>query len=104
MDSLLAMATLYFPTNDASAVSYCNRPEEYLRVANSATALLPTELQARLATTGRIPKPDDVKFVFLTKVGPGPINVPISESLLDPNTGEPVEPGPNHKRMKIGGV
>eukprot|EP01040_Poterioochromonas_malhamensis_P001394 gene1395-1476_t len=104
VDSLLAMATLYFPTNDASAVSYCNRPEEYLRVANSAPTLLPTELQARLATTGRIPKPDDVKFVFLTKVGPGPINVPISESLLDPNTGEPVAPGPNHKRMKIGGV
>lgn len=104
MDSLLAMVTQYFPTSDASAVSYCNRPEEYLRVANSVSTHLPAELQSRLATTGRVPKPDDVKYVFLTKVGPGPVNVPQSESLLDAATGEPVEPGPKHKRMRIGGL
>jgi diphosphomevalonate decarboxylase len=102
VDSLLALVNLYFPTSDSTAESYCNRPADFLRVGATINEHLPEELVAKLATTGRIPKPDDVKFVFVTKVGPGPVNLPANESLLDPNTGNPVEPGPAHKRLKIG--
>ena len=54
-----------------------------------------------LNATGRIPKAGDVKYVFVTKSGPGPISQDSSESLLDSSTGLPIEPGPKHKRMKI---
>ena len=33
--------------------------------------------------------------------GPGPLAQPLSEALLDPATGLPKPPGPQHKRMKI---
>ena len=96
------MVTLYFPTNDASAQTYCNRPEDFLRVAAENDSFLPNDLKAKLATTGRVPKAGDVKYVFVTKSGPGPINQPQSEALLDAATGEPREAGPKHKRLKIG--
>lgn len=62
---------------------------------------VPSELSTRLAATGRVPKESDVKYVFLTKSGPGPILQPIEESLLDASTGLPVPPGPNHQRLQI---
>lgn len=80
---------------------YCNKPEEYNRVS-SDESLLPADLKERLARTGRIIKADDVKYIFVTKSGPGPIRQEAVEHLLDSNSGLPVEPGPKHKRMKIG--
>lgn len=50
---------------------------------------------------GRLPNAGDVKYIFHTKSGPGPLQQPPSESLLDPETGNPVAPGPKHKRMRI---
>ena len=50
---------------------------------------------------GRVPNAGDVKYIFHTKSGPGPLQQPPSESLLDPETGNPVAPGPKHKRMRI---
>ena len=38
---------------------------------------------------------------LLTHSGPGPLAQPLSEALLDPLTGLPKPPGPNHKRMKL---
>ncbi len=94
------MSALYFPAPNQTA-DYCNKPEEFDRV-KADEGLLPEDLKTRLAATGRIPKSGDVKYVFVTKSGPGPIRQDDSERLLDPSTGLPVEPGPRHKRMKIG--
>ena len=94
------MSTLYFPA-PGPVENYCNKPEEYNRVSGDES-LLPNDLKERLARTGRIPKAGDVKYIFVTKSGPGPIRQPVEEHLLDHNTGLPVEPGPKHKRMKIG--
>jgi hypothetical protein len=102
VDSVSAMAALYFPSSEPTAVNYCNKPEEFVKIANSADSILPEGLRTKLATTGRTPKADDVKYVFITKVGPGPINVSQEESLLDSASGNPVEPGPKHKRLRMG--
>ncbi len=80
---------------------YCNRPDVYNQVAAAVNTFVPAELNTRLAATGRIPKEGDVKYVFVTKSGPGPILQPAEESLLDAATGLPVPPGPNHRRLQI---
>lgn len=90
----------YFPAPGA-VDEYCSSPEEYSRIAADTDALVPPELIEKLDKTGRAPVPGDVKYVFLTKSGPGPIRQPLEESLLDPETGMPVPPGPKHKRMRI---
>jgi hypothetical protein len=97
---LLALSALYFPAPNGTS-NYCNKPDEFDRV-NADASLLSEELKVKLAATGRVPKSGDVKYVFVTKSGPGPISQPESERLLDTTTGLPVEPGPSHKRMKIG--
>ena len=62
----------------------------------------PRNEMTRLHAMGRVPRAGDVKYVFVTKSGPGPVRQPLEESLLDPATGGLVEPGPRHKRMRIG--
>ncbi len=94
------MSTLYFPA-PGDVENYCNKPEEYNRVSNDES-LLSAELKERLSRTGRTPKAGDVKYIFVTKSGPGPILQPAEEHLLNAESGLPVEPGPKHKRMKIG--
>lgn len=96
---VLAVMAKYFPAPGAAA-DYCNKPDEFSKVQGDAS-LIPAELAAKLDKTGRNPAAGDVKYVFVTKSGPGPLRQPLSESLLDPATGLPVPPGPKHKRMKI---
>ena len=43
----------------------------------------------------------DVKYIFYTKSGPGPILQPIEEAVLDTTTGLPIDVSHKHKRMKI---
>ena len=97
---MLAVSAKYFPAHGA-VEDYCSNAEEYERVTAESEALLGPELVAKLDKTGRLPTAGDVKYIFLTKSGPGPIRQPLSESLLNPETGLPVPPGPQHKRMKI---
>ena len=92
----------YFPA-PGNPELYTNDPESYKRVNDNATfnALVPLELQELLSKTGRAPHAGDVKYIFNTRSGPGPIKQPLEESLLDPATGLPRAPGPKHKRMRI---
>jgi hypothetical protein len=96
---VLAVMSKYFPAVGASA-DYCNTPDFYDAV-NADTSLISEELAAKLEKTGKKPSPGDVKYIFHTKSGPGPLKQPIEESLLDPATGLPVPPSAKHKRLQI---
>ena len=95
----------YFPAPGGNAEAYCNKPEEYNDVVAHMDKYLSTaagvDMRTELNATGRVPAAGDVKYIFVTKSGPGPVAQPAEESLLNPATGLPVEPGPKHKRMQI---
>ena len=103
---VFAVMAHYFPAPGAPA-DYCNKPDLYNEVTARVDSFLteapvsPAEVFATLNATGRVPHAGDVKYIYLTKAGPGPIVQPAEESLLDPATGLPVVPGPKHKRMII---
>ncbi len=103
---IMAAMSKYFPAPGATA-DYCNNAEAYDN-AHGSLVHLPPELDAKLQKCGRAPASGDVKYMFLTKVGCGPIAVSSAEeSVLDLETGMPK---PNkvtdikHKRMTIGVV
>lgn len=96
VDDLLAMAALHFPAPNGNNDKYCNAPQRL-----SAAPAVSAELAARYAATGHAPRAGDVKYVFVTKAGPGPQRQ-LTESLLDPASGMPAQAGPKHQRMKIG--
>lgn len=104
---VFAVMAHYFPSHTGSGMDYCNKPAEYDEVVANIDSYLKNEcctsveLLSKLDMTGRSPNPGDVKFIFLTKSGPGPILQSQEESLLNPANGMPVEPGPKHKRMKL---
>lgn len=83
----------------AAAAHYCNNAAA-LQAAVRSVELSP-ELLSKLDATGRSPRSGDVKYMFLTKSGPGPIRQPREDSLLNEDSGLCKEPGPKHKRMKI---
>lgn len=95
------MVSLFYPPH-GPVEAYCNNAEAFQQAIATQSTVITPALSARLHATGRIPKAGDVKYVFVTKSGPGPLLQPLSECLLDPSSGEPVEAGPKHKRMKIG--
>ena len=99
-DSELIFAAMshYFPA-PGEPKDYCNAPADYTRVQTAG--LLPAELIAAMNKAGRDPAAGDVKYMFYTKSGPGPLHQPLEEAILSPSTGLPVEAGPKHKRMKI---
>ena len=102
---LFAVMAHYFPAPGASA-DYCNKPELYDEaIAHIDTFLTaapaPAALIAGMDVVGRVPHAGDVKYIYLTKAGPGPQVQPAAESLLDPATGNLIPPGPKHKRMVI---
>lgn len=97
----MSMVATFYPAPNAVG-DYCNRPDVYEAAVAKQSEHLPAPFMARLRSTGRTPAAGDVKYVFVTRSGPGPIRQPLSESLISPETGLPVEPGPAHKRMKIG--
>lgn len=99
---VLAVMAKYFPAPGSSEL-YCNKPAEYDDVTKEETfrRLVPAELAEKLSKAGRVPVAGDVKYIFSTKSGPGPIPQSDSEALLDHTTGLPRAPGPKHRRMKI---
>jgi hypothetical protein len=97
---VLAVMTHYFPAPGAPA-DYCNRPDLYEKVVAAMDSYVTADMRSKLDATGRVPKAGDVKYIFSTRAGPGPVLQPASESLLSSETGLPVAPGPKHKRMKI---
>ena len=96
---IFAVMTKYFPAPGALR-DYCNNVPEYAD-AVAKQAFLPEQLLASLEKTGRTPVAGDVKYMFHTQSGPGPISQPQSEALLSPQTGLPVPAGPRHKQMKV---
>lgn len=96
---IFSVMTKYFPAPGALR-DYCNNVGEYAE-AVSKHAFLPEKLSASLAKSGRIPASGDVKYMFYTRSGPGPVEQPMSEALLSPQTGLPVPAGPRHKQMKV---
>lgn len=96
---IFAVMTKYFPAPGALR-DYCNNVAEYAN-AVSHQAFLPEKLQTALEKAGRTPASGDVKYMFHTKSGPGPISQPQSEALLSPETGLPVPASAKHKQMKV---
>ena len=93
------MAAKYFPP-PGPIHEYCNAPDALLTSMHDDT-LLPQSLVNKLDLTGRSPAPGDVKYIFLTKAGPGPQEQPMSECLLSPVSGFPVPASKKHARMQI---
>ena len=92
----------YFPAPRNDATTYCNKPELFNIVINDINKYITSDMFKELNATGRIPNAGDVKYIFVTKSGSGPILIEsFEESLLDTKTGLPIEPGSKHKRMKI---
>ena len=96
---LLSIFGKYFPSPGDPA-SYCSNPS-LLESSVSDSSLVPAELIAKLDLTGRLPIAGDVKYIFCTKSGPGPISLGVDESILDPATGLPKADVPKHKRLQI---
>jgi hypothetical protein len=96
---IFSVMTKYYPAPGALR-EYCNNTAAYAD-AVSKQVFLPEPLGAALAKTGRTPAAGDVKYMFYTRSGPGPVEQPQSEALLSPQTGLPVPAGPKHKQMKV---
>ena len=101
---IMASLGLYFPAPGASSF-YCNNPEEFDRCKMQANELIGQELRTKLDKCGRVPAANDVKYMFLTKVGGGPVPQTVEDSVIDLSTGQP-KPTQitdlKHKRMTIG--
>jgi diphosphomevalonate decarboxylase len=99
-EMIMAVMARYFPAPSKTS-DYCSDPVFYDGCNGKAGDLIPAELLALLEKTGRVPMAGDVKYVFHTRAGPGPIKQPSDEMLLDPATGMPVAPKPHHKKLEI---
>lgn len=95
----MSVVSKYFPaTGDISG--YCNNVNAFETAIASLTKL-PAELIQRLDRTGRVPKAGDVKYVFLTRAGPGPKCLDPSEALLDSSTGLPSAQVGKIRRLQV---
>lgn len=90
------MATCFPSTTTPEG--YCNNPGYYRSCHSSFSNIVPYEL-ARQVTAYRSPRAGDVNYMFYTKPGPGPISL-TDESLLGLD-GQPIPPGPKHRRLVI---
>lgn len=101
VDLLVSVMSKYFPPyNHSNLGEYCNDATRLFHAIQNQENL-PSSLVSLLDKCGRVPVAGDVKYMFITKSGPGPINVGIEHSLLDPSTGLPVPPRPEHRQLKI---
>ena len=101
---IMASLGLYFPAPGPSA-SYCNNPVEFDRCKMLTNDLVGDELRAKLDKCGRVPAANDVKYMFLTKVGGGPVLQTVEDSVIDLTTGQPkptLITDLKHRRMTIG--
>jgi diphosphomevalonate decarboxylase len=101
VELVLSVMAKYFPSHQADVANYCSNPSLFTSVTERESEVISPELGVQLKKTGVKPTPGDVKFVFVTKSGPGPILQPMSEALLSPETGLPVAPNGKHKRLVI---
>jgi diphosphomevalonate decarboxylase len=102
-DSALIYAVMarYFPAPNRDDIgAYTNSPDIYNKVT-ADSEIIPADLLAKLDRCGRVPTAGDVKYMFHTKSGPGPIHQPLSEAVLDTTTGLPIDVSHKHKRMQI---
>jgi diphosphomevalonate decarboxylase len=96
---IFAVMARYFPA-PADPAAYTNNPGMYEQVRADAE-LIPAALSEKLERCGRVPAAGDVKYMFYTKSGPGPICQPIEEAILDTVTGLPIDVSHKHRRMQI---
>jgi diphosphomevalonate decarboxylase len=101
VELVLSVMAKYFPSHHADVANYCSNPTMFAAVTAGESTIISGDLRASLEKTGCKPNPGDVKFVFVTKSGPGPIRQPAEESLLNPETGLPVPPNEKHRRLQI---
>ena len=104
MPMVLAVMGKYFPSPTAQTGLYCSNPALFEKVAKDLSTLVAAPLLEALKLTGRVPVSGDVKYIFVTKPGPGPLRQGPEESLLDPATGATKPPSSKHKRLQIGGA
>jgi len=99
---ILAAMARYFPAPGAPE-AYCNNPSEFARITSSesSASLLPAELLTKMDSAGRVPAAGDVKYMFYTKSGPGPVLQPLEEAILSVTTGLPIDASDKHRRMKL---
>lgn len=96
----MAVVAKYFPA-PGPAENYTNNPQLYSHVLSELDKALPADLAHKIDETGRISKAGDIKYIFTTKSGPGPIAQPLEESLIDPQTGLPRDAGSKHRKLQI---
>lgn len=102
MRLVLAVVAKYFPSPAEQGPSgYCSDKARFDEAVRDEESIIPAQLREALRHTGRVPTAGDVKYIFLTKPGPGPLKQPIEESLLDPATGNLKPPSDKHKRLQI---
>ena len=102
MKLVLAVVAKYFPSPTEQGPSgYCSDKVRFDEAVRDEESIIPAQLRDALKQTGRIPTAGDVKYIFLTKPGPGPLKQPLEESLLDPLTGNLKPPSDKHKRLQI---
>ena len=100
---IMSVMSKYFPAPGATT-DYCNNVEAYDSTKGSLV-LVPPEFAEKLSKCGRTPASGDVKYMFVTKVGCGPIEQTVEDSVIDLKTGEPKPVNITdikHKRMTIG--
>jgi hypothetical protein len=99
VNMILSVMSKYYPA-PGNIADYCNNSDAYRRAVEQQS-MLHADLIKNLNSTGREPQSGDVKYIFTTRAGPGPIRQPFTQSLLSPQTGLPVPPQPGHEQMKI---
>lgn len=99
---LVAVMSYFFPSNSPNVADYCNKPAEFKAHDAARSSLVNAEFMQKLTATGRPSRANDVKYMFITKAGPGPVKQPIEEALIDTTTGQYKAPSSKHKRLNIG--
>ncbi len=92
----------YFPAPRGDVVRYCNKPADFAAHCAAADQLISPELAEKLARAGRpAGVAGDVKYVFLTKCGPGPLRQSASEHIIEAASGLPLPASSAHVRLQI---
>jgi diphosphomevalonate decarboxylase len=76
-----ALMVHYFPSTGADYISHADFAKQIEEYTLDPTLLAATDKTGRTPTTG------EVKMIYYTKSGPGPLRLGLEDSNLDPNTG-----------------
>jgi diphosphomevalonate decarboxylase len=99
---LMAVFAKFFPCATSLLSDYCNKPSVFMDAETNFNDLVPSDFYTKLKSTGRPCRAGDVKYMFVTKPGSGPVEQPLEEAIIDSVTGEYKAPSPKHRRLKIG--